>query len=197
MNYNHINETQETFDPDSKVVRSTQTIEQNATDINGKHNNAVSVAERVAGRPTATSQRHAEQIQQRRNRRDDQLRNLEDRAHQHSTDGGDVKRLSVAVVVDGDDSTDAAGKESYRPRTAKEMQQIEALVKSAIGFNQQRGDQVQVDEHAVRAHRCRSGRRRRRAPFLGLDAGDWFKIIEAAHPVADRAPDRASSSSAH
>ncbi len=30
MNYNHTSETSETFDPDSKVVRSTQTVEQNS-----------------------------------------------------------------------------------------------------------------------------------------------------------------------
>ncbi len=34
MTYNHLSETSESFDPDSKVVRSTQTVEQNATDTN-------------------------------------------------------------------------------------------------------------------------------------------------------------------
>ena len=57
---------------------------------------------------------------------------------------GDVKRLSVAVVVDGISDTDASGKMSYKARTPKDMEQIEALVKSAIGYNQTRGDQVQV-----------------------------------------------------
>src|SRR6185437_15862981 len=44
MNYNHTSETSETFDPDSKVVRSTQTVEQNASDTNASNGNAVSVA---------------------------------------------------------------------------------------------------------------------------------------------------------
>src|SRR5580698_9180356 len=43
MNYNHTSETSETFDPDSKVVRSTQTVEQNSSDTNA-NSNAVSVA---------------------------------------------------------------------------------------------------------------------------------------------------------
>jgi flagellar M-ring protein FliF len=93
-------------------------------------------------------------------------------------DGGDVKRLSVAVVVDGDTSSDLAGKESYRPRTAKEMQQIEALVKSAIGFNQTRGDQLQVTN--MQFARIDAGQATAApAPLLGLDSGEWFKIIEA------------------
>jgi flagellar M-ring protein FliF len=58
------------------------------------------------------------------------------------------------------------------------MQQIEALVKSAIGFNQQRGDQVQVTNMAFA--RIDAGQAvAAPAPLLGLDSGDWFKIIEA------------------
>src|SRR3954471_5137269 len=44
MNYNHTSTTSESYDPDSKVVRSTQTVEQNASDNSGTAQNAVSVA---------------------------------------------------------------------------------------------------------------------------------------------------------
>src|SRR6201986_3896361 len=46
MNYNHTSETSETFDPDSKVVRSTQTVEQNSSDTNAS-NNSMSVANQL------------------------------------------------------------------------------------------------------------------------------------------------------
>src|SRR5690606_32690877 len=49
INYNHTQTTSETFDPDSKVVRSTQTVEQNAADTSGGTNNAVSVANALPG----------------------------------------------------------------------------------------------------------------------------------------------------
>ena len=49
MDYNHTSETSETYDPDSKVVRSTQTVEQNATDTNGGGSGAVSVASALPG----------------------------------------------------------------------------------------------------------------------------------------------------
>ena len=62
---------------------------------------------------------------------------------------GQVKRLSVAVAVDG--ATGDAAKDGkpgpYTPRTAEEMQRIEQLVRTAVGFNQQRGDQVTVRRH--------------------------------------------------
>jgi flagellar M-ring protein FliF len=59
-------------------------------------------------------------------------------------EGGNIKRLSVAVAVDGSYATDGKGTRNYQPRSAEEMQQIEQLVKSAIGFSDQRGDQLKV-----------------------------------------------------
>jgi hypothetical protein len=58
---------------------------------------------------------------------------------------GAVKRLSVAVAVDGVTAPGKDGKPGpYTARSAQEMQQIEQLVRSAVGYNQQRGDQVTV-----------------------------------------------------
>lgn len=56
---------------------------------------------------------------------------------------GTLAKISVAVMVDGKyEGAPGAGK--YAPRTQEEMQQLESLVKSAVGFNPQRGDQVTV-----------------------------------------------------
>src|SRR3984885_10770724 len=49
INYNHTQTTEEKFDPDSKVVRSTQTVEQNASNTSGSNANAVSVANALPG----------------------------------------------------------------------------------------------------------------------------------------------------
>ncbi len=64
---------------------------------------------------------------------------------------GTLGRVSVAILVDGkyeeaapaaDAKTPAAPK--YVPRSADELQKIEALVKGAIGFNIERGDQISI-----------------------------------------------------
>lgn len=57
---------------------------------------------------------------------------------------GGVKRLSVAVVVNYRDSVDKAGKVISRPLSAAEKTQITDLVKEAMGYNQQRGDTLNV-----------------------------------------------------
>src|ERR1700761_7891048 len=55
MNYNHTSTTSESFDPDSKVIRSTQTVEQNASDTNGSSQAAVSVSNALPNASTSSA----------------------------------------------------------------------------------------------------------------------------------------------
>lgn len=57
---------------------------------------------------------------------------------------GGLKRLSVAVVVNYRNTIDKSGKVISRPLTAAEKTQITDLVKEAMGYNQQRGDTLNV-----------------------------------------------------
>jgi flagellar M-ring protein FliF len=57
---------------------------------------------------------------------------------------GVVKRLSVAVVVNFRTTTDRDGKASQKPLTPTEITQINSLVKEAMGYDQQRGDTLNV-----------------------------------------------------
>lgn len=57
---------------------------------------------------------------------------------------GELKKLSVAVVVDGIYNVDEEGKTQYTARTAEELKNYEDLIKSAIGFQTDRGDQLKV-----------------------------------------------------
>ena len=77
-------ETSESYDPDSKVIRSTQTVEQNANDINAGGNNAASRLQRPAEQPAERLHRQRQQIREYPDRRNDQLRDLQNRAYQHA-----------------------------------------------------------------------------------------------------------------
>ena len=59
-------------------------------------------------------------------------------------EGGRVSRISLAVLVDGTYSKNDKGEVTYQPRSKEEIDQITALVRTAIGFDQKRGDQVEV-----------------------------------------------------
>ncbi|MGN6516206.1 MAG: flagellar basal-body MS-ring/collar protein FliF [Rhizomicrobium sp.] len=177
MNYDHTSTTSETYDPDSKVVRSTQTVEQNASDTNGNSGSgAVSVANSL---PNAQQNSSGDNTKSTSGRTEETTNYEISKTVKTSTvDQGTVKRLSVAVVVDGTTTTDAAGKDTYKARTPQEMSQIDSLVKSAIGFDKSRGDDVKVVNMPF-AHLDVADATPAPKPLLGLDSAYWFKIIEA------------------
>ncbi len=173
INYNHTTTTAESYDPDSKVVRSTQTVERNSSDTSS-NGNAVSVANALPGQAQAAPG----EGQKSNSGSTEETTNYEiSKTVKTSTvDGGEVKRLSVAVVVDGTGDTAAA----YKPRTPAEMTQITNIVRSAMGFDQNRGDQVQVTNMPFARITDPNAGTPAPEPLLGLDSGYWFKIIQAA-----------------
>jgi flagellar M-ring protein FliF len=171
IDYNHLSETSETYDPDSKVVRSTSTVEANSSDSNGSAGVSVGNAQPNAKVPAGTD--NSRSISG--NTEETTNYEISKTVRTSTNDSGVVKRLSVAVAVDGMVGDGGA----YKPRSAKEMQQISALVKSAIGFDATRGDQVQVVNVPFARVDTNVGTPAP-APFLGLDPSAWFKIIEAA-----------------
>ena len=73
---------------------------------------------------------------------------------------GSLQRLSVAVLVDGNYTTPApaAGEEeaappqlAYEPRSAEELGQITQIVQHAVGFDEERGDQIAVQNLQFRS----------------------------------------------
>jgi flagellar M-ring protein FliF len=57
---------------------------------------------------------------------------------------GEIKKLSIAVLVDGIYQKNDKGIASYQERPKKELESLEDLVRKTSGFNAQRGDQVVV-----------------------------------------------------
>ena len=60
------------------------------------------------------------------------------------TEAGRVNRISVAVLVDGIYAKNEKGEMVYQERSKDQLDRIATLVRSAIGFDQKRGDQVEV-----------------------------------------------------
>lgn len=57
---------------------------------------------------------------------------------------GRIKRISIAVLVNGVQTTDASGVSSWQPRSAEDLVSIRELVESASGFDAGRGDMVTI-----------------------------------------------------
>ena len=57
---------------------------------------------------------------------------------------GDIKRLSIAVLVDGREIVDQSGNKTWQPRSEVELQDIQELAQAASGFKAERGDIITV-----------------------------------------------------
>jgi flagellar M-ring protein FliF len=138
FDFNRITQTSERFDPDGRVLRSTQTKEESTG--NPDQGGQVSVANELpGGQANGTTGR-------------DQSKKSEETANYEVSrvtktevvEGGRINRISVAVLVDGSYVKNEKGDVAYQERSREELDRIAALVRSAIGFDQRRGDQVEV-----------------------------------------------------
>ena len=140
LDLNRIESRSETYDPESRVVRSSQTRNENA--LTGGTDGQVSVGNELPG---ANQPAGANASQKDTSQKNEETTNYEiSRVTKTEViEGGRLKRLSVAVLVDGVYAA-ADGKSTYQPRTPAELERITALVRSAIGFDKARGDQIEV-----------------------------------------------------
>lgn len=145
MDFNRIQQVTDNFDPESRVVRSTQTRTENQQS-NESRDGQVSVANELPQPGNQQNQNAGGQREQ--TARNEEIVNYEisKTTRTEIIEAGRVKRLSVAVLVDGIYAPPASGggEASYQPRQAEELDRIAALVRSAIGFDRNRGDQVEV-----------------------------------------------------
>jgi flagellar M-ring protein FliF len=147
FDFNRVTQTSEKFDPEGRVLRSSQTREESSAANDGREGQ-VTVGNELPG-----NQRQQQQPQQgepagnrEQTRKSEEIVNYEISRSTKTevTEGGRVNRVSVAVLVDGIYTKGANGDNVYQPRDKDEIDRIAALVRTAIGFDQKRGDQVEV-----------------------------------------------------
>jgi flagellar M-ring protein FliF len=147
FDFNRITETSDKYDPEGRVVRSSQTREE--LSASETRDNQVTVGNEIPGnnqqRPGAAAP-DGNAPPRDQNRKSEEIVNYEisKTTKTEVTEGGRVNRISVAVLVDGVYGKNDSGDVVYEPRTKEEIEQIAALVRTAIGFDQKRGDQVEV-----------------------------------------------------
>ena len=152
FDFNRITQTQDKFDPEGRVVRSSQTREETSASNEGRETQ-VTVGNEIPGGNANQRQGQAPGNgtdaaagARDQSRKSEEIVNYEisKTTKTEIIEGGRVNRVSVAVLVDGIYGKNDKGESVYQPRSKEEIEQIAALVRTAIGFDQKRGDQVQV-----------------------------------------------------
>jgi flagellar M-ring protein FliF len=149
LNLQRSTSTSQTFDPNNQVVHSTQTKSVASSSTGPGDNGAVTVSNALPGAAqsanNATGATTGNGTAQQTTTNDETTNYDNSVTTETSTiDAGGVKRLSVAVVVDGTYSTDSKGNQTYAPLPTAELAQLTSLVQSAVGYDKTRGDVVQV-----------------------------------------------------
>jgi flagellar M-ring protein FliF len=177
LDYNRVTQTSDTFDPDGQVVRSTQTRSENAA-VNQPQGGGVTAANQLPGNGGNDADGDSELSE-----REEETVNYEisKTSRTQITEAGQVERLSVAVLVDGRYTPDGNGGFTYEPREAAELEQIASLVRSAVGFDEGRGDSVEIVN--LRFHQSPdasllAGTAAEASMMFGLSKQDIFKIAE-------------------
>ncbi|HWX63493.1 flagellar basal-body MS-ring/collar protein FliF [Bradyrhizobium sp.] len=140
FDYNKITQTSDRFDPEGRVLRSTQTREE--SNVSADTNGQVTVNNELPG----NQQNNTGLPVRDQSKKSEETNNYEisRTTKTEVTEAGRVNRISVAVLVDGMYSKNDKGEMVYQDRGKEQLDRISALVRSAIGFDQKRGDQVEV-----------------------------------------------------
>ena len=148
LNFDRITTNEELYDPETQVVRSSQVTEESSVERDAA-SNEVGVGENLPPAdanlllddqqaPSAESSRLEEVTNYEISRT---IRNM-------VSEVGEVRKLSVAVLVDGtyETTTNEDGEEvkTYQPRSQQQLDQIAALVSSSVGIDETRGDTLEI-----------------------------------------------------
>lgn len=179
MDFDRISTTSETYDPDGQVVRSTQNVEETTRSRDADAvNSPVSVASNI---PAPLSQGNqapsvASGSSAQSNRNEETVNyEISRTTKTHVRESGTIKRISVGVVVDGFYADTGNGR-AYQPRSAEELEQLAKLVRSAVGYDEARGDKVELVNlrFAQGADPVEDPVR----PMFGLEKNDYMQIAE-------------------
>ncbi|RIK91679.1 MAG: flagellar M-ring protein FliF, partial [Proteobacteria bacterium] len=168
LDWTQTEQTEERFDPDQQVERSVQ--KSTEIDESGQRGAAAGmpgVASNLPGGAGGAIQGDGGSSQ--KSSRTSETTNYEigKTVRRSVGSAGTVKRLTVAILLDGKPAAPAAGdgeapKAEFQPWSAEELADFEQLAKRAVGFSDQRGDQLTITN----------------APFRALDAeqedAPWF-----------------------
>jgi flagellar M-ring protein FliF len=134
--------TEQRIDPQERVAISTNT-EENTGTSEGSSGGAVTVASNLPEGAGGTSNGSKSQ---NANTREQVNYEVSQSKREVLKIPGDVRRLSVAVIIDGTDVLAADGTVTKQPRTAEELAALQELVASAVGLSVERGDVLTLRE---------------------------------------------------
>ncbi len=140
MDFDQVVTNEEIYDPDGQVVRSEASTTNNSATT--ENNAPVTVAQNIPNGDTVAQGDGS--YTQSSNTESTVNYEISKIVRNKVKNNGVITRMTTAVVIDGIYEKNEEGDIVYRPRSDEEMKKFEELVKSALGYNAERGDMVEV-----------------------------------------------------
>ncbi len=173
LDFDSATTTEEIFDPESQVVRSTQLVDESNELDESEPNDRVTVADQLPGGDAAGT---AATSREQRTRNEETINYEISRTVRNETrHAGRLERLSVAVQVDGTYRTNDAGEQVFEPLPADELEELETLVRSAVGIDDARGDTLSIVSRRLAMPEPLAAIDE---PFIALERLDWMRMAE-------------------
>ena len=171
LDFDQIRETQERFDPEGQVVRSQQSTSDNSRNTEAATN--VSVQNNLPNADAGAQPSGSQEQKQEETTNYEISKTVRTLVREQPQ----IRRISLAVMVDGVSSRKADGSVAWEDRSPEEVSRISTLVRSAIGYNEARGDRVDVV--TMRFTGPDEGPEPAAAPFWArFDKADLFRLAE-------------------
>ncbi|KAA0679056.1 flagellar basal-body MS-ring/collar protein FliF [Roseomonas genomospecies 6] len=135
----------QSFDPNSQVVRSTQTVQEQDRSLDSTGEPPVTAEQNLPQREVRAQTQNNRSSTDSKRQEETVNYEISNVARETVIEPGDIRRVSVAVLVNGTWVTAQDGTRSYEARAPEELQRITELVRSAMGYDEARGDRVTVD----------------------------------------------------
>ena len=164
----------EIYDPDGQVVRSSQVVEERSDNTESDAAGAVTVGSNL---PDGEVRSQAAPSNVNSTERTEETTNYEisKTIRSYVRESGTVKRLSVAVLIDGTYTQDADGEYTYQPRSDDEIEKFTALVRTAVGYRR-RARRIPSRSSTCSSPGSRPSRARRRR------SSTWARAIISRSP---------------
>ncbi|WNJ99136.1 flagellar basal-body MS-ring/collar protein FliF [Thalassospiraceae bacterium LMO-JJ14] len=174
MNFDRISTQTEEYNPDGQVVRSTNAVEENQNSKDSEGEPPISVGTNLPDANLGTGDTASRTENQTRT---EETTNFEisKTVTNHIREGGQIEKLSVAVLIDEKQGVNENGDKISDKRSEEEMNLLSTLVRGAIGFDEDRGDKVEIIQMKFASFEAPE---EELELFFGMGKNDILRVVE-------------------
>ena len=147
LNLRKVEELQEEYSPDKKAISNEKRAHEKSSNKSLKASGVPGVASNVPGPQRNVKPEGPERSSEAEKEEAEVSYEVSKTVKKIVEPFGDIKRLSLAIVVDGRYEKVKSTKQEdlkYNPRSQKELTDIKELVARAVGYDEGRGDKIEV-----------------------------------------------------